>query len=176
MGFVFWQQCGWRLYILSTVQLITIFVNNQHDTQFFFLHILKKFQFQSIQSTLLMINTWLLETCRDLKLKNFCVNLVIYKVRWRMQSAEKWSCFGWTCPIVVEDGLASSLRNHFSWTYWPFLGCLNSHLVSTSFFATSAFHSFELPNFLQTFLSKWRIHSSQLFLHPPELGSVALNT
>jgi len=44
------------------------------------------------------------------------------------------------------------------------------------FFLLPTSNSFHLPNFIRSFLSKWHIHSSQLLLHPPELGSVILNT
>jgi len=38
------------LYILLTVHLITIFVNNQHETQFFFLYLFTPIPIDTIQS------------------------------------------------------------------------------------------------------------------------------
>ena len=94
---------------------------------------------------------------------------------WRLWSAERW-CVRWVCHIVFEDSIAffymqSFIMNWFT-PFWISELPLGQHKI----FASSPFHSSDLIKFPPPFLSKLQIHTSHLLLHPPELGSVTLNT
>ena len=86
-----------------------------------------------------------------------------------------WRCVRWVGTIYFEGSIAFFTWNQCCWNDLPLLGTMNCQWSGTTSFASSHFHSFDLPKFPPNFLSYWRIHSSQLFLHPPELGSVTLN-
>ena len=95
---------------------------------------------------------------------------------WRLWSPGRWRGVRWDCLIVFEDSIAFFSMQSIFMNWLTLVWNSELPLGQHKSFSSSPFHSFDLAKFPPPFLSSLQIHSSHLLLHPPEIGSVTLNT